>query len=126
MERIRFCSDPYGQFFKAQNSLSTEWVDYVEEPMKYQALRPHFSLWVGGWSVLGVGWWLVVSWVGLVVVLWGVGGLLMWVVYRMGRLCGGAHEISGILAPLCPHGWVVGGFTGWMSGGGVGGVLVRG
>ena len=22
--------------------LSTEWVDYVEEPMKYQALRPHF------------------------------------------------------------------------------------
>ena len=31
--------------------LSTEWVDYVEEPMKYQALRPHlFS--VGGW-----GWW---------------------------------------------------------------------
>ena len=31
--------------------LSTEWVDYVEEPMKYQALRPHFFS-VGGW-----GWW---------------------------------------------------------------------
>ena len=32
--------------------LSTEWVDYVEEPMKYQALRPHFFP-VGGWD----GWW---------------------------------------------------------------------
>ena len=30
--------------------LSTEWVDYVEEPMKYQALKPHFFS-VGGW------WW---------------------------------------------------------------------
>ena len=28
--------------------LSTEWVDYVEEPMKYQELRPHFFS-VGGW-----------------------------------------------------------------------------
>ena len=30
-------------------------MDYVEEPMKYQALRPNFSLWVGGgwWN----GWW---------------------------------------------------------------------
>ena len=35
--------------------LSTEWVDYVEEPMKYQALRPHFFSVVGGWRVLGVG-----------------------------------------------------------------------
>ena len=26
------------------SQLSTEWVDYVEEPMKYQALRPTFSL----------------------------------------------------------------------------------
>ena len=34
--------------------LSTEWVDYVEEPMKYQALRPHvFSM--GGWMGV-VGW----------------------------------------------------------------------
>ena len=24
------------------------WVNYVEEPLKYQTLRPHFSLWVGG------------------------------------------------------------------------------
>ena len=24
----------------------------------------------------------------------------------MGRLCGGAHEISGIKAPLFLHGWV--------------------
>ena len=30
-------------------------------------------------------------------------------VYQMGRLCGGAHEISGIKAPLFLHGWVVGG-----------------
>ena len=28
-------------------------------------------------------------------------------VYQMGRLCGGAHEISGIKAPLFLHGWVV-------------------
>ena len=33
--------------------LSTEWVDYVEEPMKYQALRPQFFS-VGGWGVVGV------------------------------------------------------------------------
>ena len=58
----------------------------------------------------------------------------------MGRLCGGAHEISGIPAPLCLCGWVVGEFMGWVGGwwgrswvvgvvvcwvgGGVGGVLV--
>ena len=29
----------------------------------------------------------------------------MIIVYRMGRLCGGAHEISGIKAPLFLHGW---------------------
>ena len=29
--------------------MSTEWVDYVKEPMKYQALRPHFFSVVGGW-----------------------------------------------------------------------------
>ena len=29
--------------------LSTEWVDYVEEPMKYQALRPQFFS-MGGWG----------------------------------------------------------------------------
>ena len=35
--------------------LSTEWVDYVEDPMKYQALRPHFFS-VGGWCwVVGDG-----------------------------------------------------------------------
>ena len=43
----------------------------------------------------------------------------------MGRLCGGAHEISGIPVPLWLHGWMVGGFMGWMGfgvgGGGVGG-----
>ena len=36
----------------------------------------------------------------------------------MGRLCGGAHEISGIKALIFLHGWVGGGET---SGGGVGG-----
>ena len=35
--------------------MSTKWVDYVEEPMKYQAFRPHFSLWVGGVGVGGGG-----------------------------------------------------------------------
>ena len=48
-------------------------------------------------------------------------------VYRMGRLCGGAHEISGIKAPLFLRG---GGGVGWWGGwwgrgGGVHGVLVR-
>ena len=33
-------------------------------------------------------------------------------VYPMGRLCGGAHEISGTKAPLFLHGWVVGWFLG--------------
>ena len=28
------------------------------------------------------------------------------IVYQMGRLCGGAHEISGIKAPIFLHGWV--------------------
>ena len=37
-------------------------------------------------------------------------------VYQMGRLCGGAHEISGIKAPLFLHGWVLGGFLGWVGG----------
>ena len=39
----------------------------------------------------------------------------------MGRLCGGAHEISGIKAPLFLCGWVggggVAGEVGWVSGG---------
>ena len=47
----------------------------------------------------------------------------MFIVYRMGRLCGGAHEISGIPAPLWLHGWVVKGFMGWV-GVGVGGMFV--
>ena len=37
----------------------------------------------------------------------------------MGRLCGGAHEISGIKAPIFLCGWV--GWGGGTSGGGVGG-----
>ena len=41
--------------------LSTEWVDYVEQPMKYQALRPHFFC-MGGW-----GWWGGDGGVGVVV-----------------------------------------------------------
>ena len=46
----------------------------------------------------------------------------------MGKLCGGAHEISGIKAPIFLHGWgwwggrVDGGGVGWwVEGGGVGG-----
>ena len=38
------------------------------------------------------------------------------IIYQMGRLCGGAHEISGIKTPLFLHGWV--GVVG--GGGGVG------
>ena len=53
-----------------------------------------------------------------------VSGLLMekndfrvtFIVYRMGRLRGGAHEISGIKAPLFSPWWVVGGFLGWVGG----------
>ena len=52
--------------------LSTEWVDYVEEPMKYQALRPHFFSLGGGvgldwqWGVWCAGegccgWWMKVG-----------------------------------------------------------------
>ena len=44
-------------------------------------------------------------------------------VYRMGRLCGGVHEISGIKAPILLHGWVGGDGVG---GGGVGGGGVDG
>ena len=39
-------------------------------------------------------------------------------VYQMGRLCGGAHEISGIKAPIFLCGWVSGS---GMHGGGEGG-----
>ena len=43
--------------------MSTDWVDYVEKPMKYQALRPQFSPWVGGGGGDGggdrVGWMVV-------------------------------------------------------------------
>ena len=39
------------------------------------------------------------------------------IVYQMGRLCGGAHEISGIKAQIFLHGWMGGGGLG---GGGVG------
>ena len=46
------------------------------------------------------------------------------VVYQMGRLCGGAHEISGIRAPISLHEWVGGG--GGMGGGGWGWVGVGG
>ena len=56
--------------------------------------------------------------------------ILPFFVYWMGRLCGGAHEISGIKAPLFPHGgwlegsWggcvVVGWVMGWVGGGIVG------
>ena len=47
-------------------------------------------------------------------------------VYQMGRLCGGAHEISSIKAPLFLHsgvgvvgGWCCGGYG--VEGGGLGG-----
>ena len=55
--------------------LSTEWVDYVEEPMKYQALRPHFFSMVGGWRVLGLGGWVGGGRVGHGVGGWDGGGV---------------------------------------------------
>ena len=39
---------------------------------------------------------------------------LQFVVYQMGRLCGGAHEISGIPAPLWLRVWVVERIMGWV------------
>ena len=45
----------------------------------------------------------------------------------MGRLCGGAHEISGIKAPIFLHGWVGGsgvGVVGWVVLGVVGWVVM--
>ena len=41
-------------FYVEVSFLSTEWVDGVEEPMKYQTLRPQFFS-MGGWG--GGGWW---------------------------------------------------------------------
>ena len=38
-------------------------------------------------------------------------------VYRMGRLSGGAHEISGIKAPIFLRGWVGSGGVGGVMGG---------
>ena len=42
----------------------------------------------------------------------------------MGRLCGGAHEISGIKAQIFLHGWVEGWWVRWWWGGVVGWVVV--
>ena len=64
--------------------LSTEWVDYVEEPTKYQALRPHFFPVVGGWRVLGLG------------LVGGVGGV-------GGEVWGGGWVGGGVVG----SGWVV-------------------
>ena len=50
--------------------LSTKWVDYGEEPMKYQQLGPHFFS-VGGWLEDSWGWWD--GWVGGGVGVSGVG-----------------------------------------------------
>ena len=52
-----------------KNFLSTEWVDYVEEPMIYQAFLHHFGS-VGGWLEGSWGGW-VGCLVGWVVVGWG-------------------------------------------------------
>ena len=41
-------------FYVKVSFLSTEWVDYVEVPMKYQVLRPQFFS-IGGWGVVGFG-----------------------------------------------------------------------
>ena len=81
--------------------LSTKWVDYVEEPMKYQALRPQFFS-VGGCGVVGL---VVMRWVG--VVGWVVMG-------RGGRMGGGRVGVVGWVG-------VGGGEVGRSGGGRVGG-----
>ena len=43
--------------------MSTEWVDYVEESMKYQAFLPHFVS-MGGWLEGSWGWWMGGWWWG--------------------------------------------------------------
>ena len=48
---------------------------------------------------------------------------VLFIVYQMGRLCGGAHEISGIKAPIFLCGWVGGGGVRGVGLGG-GGVVV--
>ena len=60
--------------------LSTKWVDYVEELMKYQAFLPHF---------VSVGGWLEGSWGGWV--CGGMGGVFM---VGGGRV-GGCVVVSG-------------------------------
>ena len=102
-----------------QDLLCTEWLDYVEEPMKYQALRPHFFSVVGGWRVLGVG--------GVGV---GHGWVCVWVGGgRVGHGMGGGG-VGGIGVGhgvcVCVGGWmVVGWVMGWVVVGGVGlGVVV--
>ena len=67
--------------------LSTEWVDYVKEPMKYQALRPHFFS-MGGWG------------------LW----IMMWVVGWCGHGMGGGGAVSGWCSGEGCCGW-------WREGG---------
>ena len=67
--------------------LSTEWVDCVEEPIKYQALRPHFFS-VGGVVGCMVCWWGMLwvvegGWVvALVMVCW-VGGRVGGVLWEL-------------------------------------------
>ena len=76
---------------KHNEYLSIEWVDYVEEPMKYQALRPHFCSMVGG-GVGGVGGEDWGWWVG------GCGGGVVrsgWVDDVMGSVWGGEVHLIG-------------------------------
>ena len=68
--------------------LSTKWVDYVEEPMKYQALRPQFFS-VGGWGVGGGG-----------------VGVVVWVVVGDGRL--GGDGVGWVVVGVQSGGGVVG------------------
>ena len=58
-------------------------VDYVEEPMKYQALRPHSSLWVGGGG-------------GLDGVLVRGGWVMGWSGWWWGEWCAGEGGVGGI------------------------------
>ena len=74
--------------------MSTEWVDYSEEPIKYQALRPHF---------FSMGRWLEGSRVGG----WQWGG-------GMGGFCAGG--VGGVVGDVFVRGGWVGWWWGWVCG----------
>ena len=69
--------------------LSTEWVDYMEKPMKYQAVKPHFFSVVGWGGGLGVMEWVLGGGGG---VAGGVEVVVVWSAWCAGEGCGWWRE----------------------------------